>query len=128
MSSLKQIAAGYTTLFKIKELTLDECKLFADQSYTNIKHLDNIIDDYSWFINWDDVKANATVIDQNKIDMEFNQIIINYLNTKHTRGNAGGKTNAAKKVNYKGIEYNSVTEMAQKLNISRVTANKWLKM
>lgn len=127
-TSLMQIAAGYTTLFKIKELTVDECKLFADQSYTNIKHLDNIIDDYSWFINWDDVKANATVIDHNKIDMEFNQIIINYLNGKHTRGNAGGKTNAAKKVNYKGIEYNSVTEMAQKLNISRVTANKWLKM
>ena len=42
--------------------------------------------------------------------------------------NVFGKTNAAKKVNYKGIEYNSVTEMAEKLNISRVTANKWLKM
>lgn len=125
--SIVQIAAAYTTLFKIKELDCEECILFADQSYINIKRLDNILDNFNWFIDWQNVKDNVSLIDQTKIDLDFNQIIVNYLDGKHKSGKAVGKTNAAKEVTYKGEKFSSVSELAKKYNVSRVTATRWLK-
>lgn len=112
------------------EIEDNKYKDIAERAYNNIKELKKIIDKFTEI--FDDYKDDTI---HKKIDDIFElhdlSTIYYYLVEQHTSGKKGGKKggkkNAAKKVIYNGVEYDSLTEMAKKLGVSRVTASKWLK-
>lgn len=79
------LASAYTTIFRNCQLTIKDCFMFAEEVYQEINRLAKYIDEYEWFINWDDVINNyedaRNSLTEDK--MKENQLFLDYLYNKH---------------------------------------------
>lgn len=79
------LASAYTTIFRNCQLTINDCFMFAEEVYQEINRLAKYIDEYEWFINWDDVINNYEDARNSLTDdkMKENQLFLDYLYNKH---------------------------------------------
>ena len=130
------LASAYTTIFRNCQLTLKDCFMFAEEVYQEINRLAKYIDEYEWFINWDDVINNYEDARNSLTDdkMKENQLFLDYLYNKHQRGKTGGKTtgkvkaNNCKTIEINGKVYSSKTEAMKKLKIGRKKLEKLINL
>ena len=121
-----KLAAFYTTISKVNKEDFFDCCRFADDTYNKLKELSTIIENFSWFVEWDKLKNCSENLEDEikKYDKDFNQRIFNHLAKKHVRGK---EEKNMKKVLYDGQIYNSEKELADKLGKNKLTIIRWIK-
>ena len=114
---IKLTAAFIRSVYNNK-MSRKDWQALSDEAYVKIHNFRSVYDNYTDIIqslSYDNESLNIPLDD-------VTQEIYNYVNTQHAKGKKNSKS-----IVINGIEYSSVTEAAEKLNVTRSTIYNMLK-